>query len=88
MNGRVYDILGAPTPFDATDSFVTSPLLSPLALGLVRLFFAFWTLGHTLFVLIWVSARQHAGKTYVYFCFLVIESAFNCYSASTDFLSQ
>lgn len=67
MNGRVYDILGAPTPFDATDSFVTSPLLSPLALGLVRLFFAFWTLGHTLFVLIWVPARQHAGKTYVYY---------------------
>ena len=65
MNGRVYDKLGAPAPFDPSDSFVTSPFLSPRALGLVRLLFAIWTFVNALFVLIWQAVRLHTAGSYV-----------------------
>lgn len=64
MPMRLYDRLGAPAPFDPTDSFVTSPVLSPLALAAVRLLFAFYTLFTAVFVLVWQAVKLHIAKTY------------------------
>jgi hypothetical protein len=54
---RIYVRLGAPAPFDPQHTFVTSPVLSPLALAAVRFVLAFYTLFTLVFVLVWDAVR-------------------------------
>ena len=51
--------LGVTIPFDPQHAFVTSPVLSPLPLAIVRLVMAFYALFTIVFVLAWELNVTH-----------------------------
>lgn len=54
-----YEWFGAPSLFDPACRLVTSPFLSPLALGALRLLLAVYSLVTTITVLVFESVRYH-----------------------------
>lgn len=62
---RIYANLGVSDLFDQTDSFVTSPIFSPIVLAFIRLLFAVYALATFLVVLIWNGVKLHDAGTYV-----------------------
>ncbi|KAI5118345.1 hypothetical protein M0805_009148 [Coniferiporia weirii] len=60
----LYRWLGVQESFDAEATFVTSPILSPLALAVVRLTLAFYTFFTLVFDLVWYGVRLHAADTF------------------------
>lgn len=65
MTGRVYSFLGVQAPFDPNFSLVTSPVLPPLALAVLRLTFAIYGTFFTLFRLIYEGVLDHTDASYV-----------------------
>ncbi|KAI0339192.1 hypothetical protein BDW22DRAFT_607093 [Trametopsis cervina] len=60
----IYTTLGVPAPFDATCSLVTSPLFSPLALGLIRLTLAVYGTVFIVFSLVYDTVKLHTGSSF------------------------
>ena len=56
----VYASLGVPAPFDMSLTFVTSPVLPPAGLAIVRLTFATYGLIFMLYRLIYEGTSNHS----------------------------
>ena len=59
----LYALLGAPAPFDPACTLVTSPVLSPLALAVLRLTLAAYALFVVIFELVHESVVDHTAQT-------------------------
>ncbi|EKM54929.1 uncharacterized protein PHACADRAFT_142709 [Phanerochaete carnosa HHB-10118-sp] len=67
MKAGVYDLLGVASPFDPSFSLVTSPLLPPLALALLRLSLALYCTFFMLFRLINEGIKNHSDAMFFSF---------------------
>ena len=66
----LYDLLGAPHPFDPTDRYTTSWLLSPLLLGCLRLLISVYSFVTIFFILGWDDSHDDsvaARRSFSYF---------------------
>ncbi|KAG8925410.1 hypothetical protein FRC01_010239 [Tulasnella sp. 417] len=59
-----YEFFGVTTPFDPDCTFVSSHILSPLALGVFRLALAIYTLVALVFILVWNGTKLHNLDTF------------------------
>lgn len=64
MGKDAWTLIGAPRPFDQEFKFVTSPFLSPLVLGAIRLLLAFYTLTTLLTILIREAVITHDADSF------------------------
>ncbi|TDL21223.1 hypothetical protein BD410DRAFT_789978 [Rickenella mellea] len=64
MSRNIYVRMGVAAPFDATHILVTSPVLSPQALAIVRLVLAVYTFVALLFILIWDGVKLHTANSF------------------------
>jgi len=62
--GGIFPSLGVSSPFDTSNSLVTSPVVSPAVLAGIRLTFAVYGLTTALFVLIWDGVKLHTANSY------------------------
>lgn len=62
---KFYERLGVSSDFDSTNSLVTSSILQPLTLAIVRLTFGFYSLVSIVIGLAWQSAVLGTGSRYV-----------------------
>jgi len=61
---------GVSTPFDSEHTLVTSPVVSPLVLAIIRICLAFYTLFTILFVLVWEKVVDGLETYFSYFTHL------------------
>ena len=59
----LYTHLGVPMPFDSAHTLVTSPLLPPLALAVLRLTIGSYAVFAVIFDLARESVRDHTAQT-------------------------
>ena len=67
---RFYPLIGVQTPFDPTNTLVTSPLFGPRSLTAIRILFGLFTLITLIVTLVW-KAQDGLGSQSVY---LLIDS--------------
>lgn len=71
----VYTRLGVPTPFDTSFALVTSPMISPLCLGIIRLTLAIYAITLILGKLIYEGIHFHSDGSYV--TYFLVDNALN-----------
>ena len=61
----VFRFLGVPAPFDSEHTLVTSPVLPPLVLAILRLSLALYGLVFVLYRIIFEGVTSHSDGSYV-----------------------